>query len=65
MDQGDKEWFVCAESGKRFQLPNGARCGSCKRMISAEYYLYVDMEPTCLPCRKVQLQKIMESMRPA
>ncbi len=60
-----KEWFECAESGKKFQYPNGAKCAYCKRMVSTKYYLYVDMDPVCLACRKEQIKKILESMRPA
>lgn len=57
-----KEWFICAESGKRFQFPNGAKCTVCKRMVSTSHYLYVDMEAVCLKCKKEQLIKLMENL---
>jgi hypothetical protein len=59
----EKEWFVCAESGKKFQFPDGAKCSICKKMYSTPYYLYVDMDPICLNDRKVQLAKILESLK--
>jgi hypothetical protein len=65
MNNTEKEWFICAESGVRFQLPNGAKCSICKRMVTAKHYLYVDMDPVCLKCRKQQVDKILASFKPA
>lgn len=65
MEGKEREWFVCAESGKKFQYPDGARCMICKKMFTTPYYLYVDMDPVCLNDRKVQLQKIMDSLKPS
>ncbi len=55
--------FVCAESGIKFQFPDGAMCRVCKRMVSTPYYLYVDMEPTCLKCRQVQVREILKELK--
>lgn len=59
----EREWFVCAESGVKFQKPDGAMCRVCKRMVTTPYYLYVDMEPTCLKCRQIQIKKILTDLR--
>ena len=60
-----REWFVCAESGNRFQYPDGTMCRRCKRMVTTPYYLYVDMEPTCLKCRQIQVKEMLEALREA
>jgi hypothetical protein len=65
MESTEKEWFVCAESGNKFQYPDGAKCFICKRMVSTPHYLYVDMDPVCLPCRKVEMQKILDALKDA
>lgn len=61
----EKEWFVCAESGNRFQYPDGTMCRTCKRMVSTPFYLYVDMEPTCLKCKQIKLKEMLEALRAA
>ncbi|GIW23129.1 MAG: hypothetical protein KatS3mg068_2136 [Candidatus Sericytochromatia bacterium] len=65
MVKQDKPWYVCAESGIKFQFPNGAQCVRCKKYFSTKYYLYVDMEPVCLKCRKAELDKIIKGLKMA
>jgi len=61
----DKQWHICAESGIKFQCPNGAQCVRCKKYFSTKYYLYVDLEPVCLKCRKAELDKIVKGLKMA
>lgn len=61
----EKKWFVCEETGKKFQFPNGAQCYKCKRMVCTEQYLYSEMDPVCLKCHKKDLEKMMNSLKPA
>lgn len=63
MNRQDKQWHVCAETGIKFQFPNGSQCTRCKRFISTKHYLYVDMEAVCLKCRKEELAKIVKGLK--
>lgn len=57
------KWETCAESGKKFKYPDGAKCSVCKRMVLTKYYVYVDMDPVCLKCRREQINRIIESIK--
>ena len=59
----EREYFKCEESGEKFQFPNGAVCAKCKRMVATKYYIYVDLEPVCLKCRKKEISEVMESLK--
>lgn len=59
----EREWFTCAESGEKFQIPNGAKCVTCGNMVSTKYYIYVDMEPVCLKCRKAEIARVLDGLK--
>lgn len=59
----EKPWHTCAESGKKFQFPNGASCSECRRMVSSKYYVYVDMAVVCVKCRQKEINKLIQEMK--
>lgn len=63
MPSAEREWFTCEESGVKFQYPDGAKCRKCQRMVSTPHYIYAELEPVCLKCRKIEIKEILESLK--
>lgn len=59
----EREWFTCAESGVKFQYPDGKQCRRCRIMVSTPYYVYAEMEEICLKCRKKEIMEVLESLK--